>query len=126
MGLVKSLSSADYLILPVADLPDKLSTYSLLLPANEVWGKVMFLHLSVILFTGGGCIPACNGQGGETITSQRAIGRGVCIPVCNGVWVWQNGMHEFLLFTFYSRKNVKATPDALIVQIVFKSLKVLF
>ena len=22
-------------------------------PANEVWGKVMFLHLSVILFTGG-------------------------------------------------------------------------
>ena len=26
----------------------------LLPPANEVWGKVMFLHLSVILFTGGG------------------------------------------------------------------------
>ena len=26
-------------------------------PANEVWGKVIFLHLSVILFTGGGvCI----------------------------------------------------------------------
>ena len=25
-----------------------------LLPANEVWGKVIFLHLSVILFTGGG------------------------------------------------------------------------
>ena len=23
-------------------------------PANEVWGKVMFLHLPVILFTGGG------------------------------------------------------------------------
>ena len=23
-------------------------------PANEVWGKVMFLHLCVILFTGGG------------------------------------------------------------------------
>ena len=23
-------------------------------PANAVWGKVMFLHLSVILFTGGG------------------------------------------------------------------------
>ena len=22
-------------------------------PANEVWGKVIFLHLSVILFTGG-------------------------------------------------------------------------
>ena len=26
----------------------------LLPPANEVWGKVIFLHLSVILFTGGG------------------------------------------------------------------------
>ena len=23
-------------------------------PANEVWGKVMFLHMSVILSTGGG------------------------------------------------------------------------
>ena len=23
------------------------------------WGKVMFLHLSVILFTGGGCLPQC-------------------------------------------------------------------
>ena len=23
-------------------------------PANEVWGKVIFLHLSVLLFTGGG------------------------------------------------------------------------
>ena len=27
--------------------------YNLLPPANEVWGKVIFLHLSVILFTGG-------------------------------------------------------------------------
>ena len=29
-------------------------------PANEIWGKVMFLHLSVILFTWGGVsVPAC-------------------------------------------------------------------
>ena len=28
--------------------------YALLPPANEVWGKVIFLHLSVILFIGGG------------------------------------------------------------------------
>ena len=27
-------------------------TMSFLAPANEVWGKVIFLHLSVILFTG--------------------------------------------------------------------------
>ena len=26
--------------------------FEFLSPANEVWGKVMFLHLSVILFTG--------------------------------------------------------------------------
>ena len=30
----------------------------LLLPANEVWGKVIFLHLFVILFTVGG-LPQC-------------------------------------------------------------------
>ena len=35
--------------------------YIFLPPANEVWGKVMFKHLSVMLFTGRGCIPACNG-----------------------------------------------------------------
>ena len=37
--------------------------YKLLLPANEVWGKVMFFTcLSVILFTEKGvCTPACNG-----------------------------------------------------------------
>ena len=28
-------------------------------PANEVRLKVMFLHLSVILFTCGGCLPHC-------------------------------------------------------------------
>ena len=31
---------------------------NLLPPANDVWGKVMFLHLSVILFTGGGVYPS--------------------------------------------------------------------
>ena len=31
-----------------------IGSYGLLPPANEVWGKDIFLHLSVILFTGGG------------------------------------------------------------------------
>ena len=33
-------------------------------PANKVWGKVMFLHLSVILFTGGAGydVTSCYGQ----------------------------------------------------------------
>ena len=34
------------------------TTSRLLPPANEVWGKVIFLHLFVILFTGGG-MPQC-------------------------------------------------------------------
>ena len=38
----------------VLDLRDQRVGANLLLPpANEVWGKVIFLHLSVILFTGG-------------------------------------------------------------------------
>ena len=38
-----------------------LSWYAFLPPANEVWGKVIFLHLSVILFTVGGgvCLSVC-------------------------------------------------------------------
>ena len=35
-----------------------MATLLLLPPANEVWGKVLFLHLFVILFTGGG-LPEC-------------------------------------------------------------------
>ena len=34
----------------------------LLPPANEVWGKVIFLHLFVILFTGGACVVAPGGH----------------------------------------------------------------
>ena len=40
-------------------LSKAVSLYSSLPPANEVWGKVIFLHLSVILFTGGVCLSAC-------------------------------------------------------------------
>ena len=31
----------------------------------------MFLHLSVILFNGAGCIPACNGQGAYTYLGRH-------------------------------------------------------
>ena len=33
-------------------------------PANEVWGKVIFLHQFVILFTGGACVVALGGMCG--------------------------------------------------------------
>ena len=59
-------------------------TVLLLAPANEVWDKVMFLHLCVILFTGwggsaskgrglpiGGCLP----PGSRRVSASR----GVCI-----------------------------------------------
>ena len=47
------------------------STFRFLPPANEVWGKVIFLHLCVILFTGRGVgFPAC-------ITGHMT--KGVCI-----------------------------------------------
>ena len=38
----------------LSEPPGVVSTISFLPPANQVWGKVMFLHVSVILFTGGG------------------------------------------------------------------------
>ena len=54
-------------------------------PTNEVWGKVMFLHLCVILFTGGGLHPGglhpggvCIGEGGGSAS------RGVCIQEAGG------------------------------------------
>ena len=46
-------------------------SHALLPPANEVWGKVIFLHLSVILFTGGVSGP----EGG-----------GCLVPGVGGVW----------------------------------------
>ena len=44
------------------------STSVFLLPANEVWGKIMFLHLSVILLT-------CQHAMGQTHTPQIPPGR---------------------------------------------------
>ena len=57
---------------------------ALLPPANEVWGKVIFLHLSVILFTGG-----VVSQHALQVVSQHALqqvsgGGGGGIP-CSGI-----------------------------------------
>ena len=67
-------------------MPPFQKTMEFLPPVNEVWGKVMFLHVPVILSMGG--------------VSQHAMGqagRVVCIPECNGArqrgWcVSQNAM----------------------------------
>ena len=61
-----------------------------LLPANEVWGKVIFLHLFVILFTGGhvwllggmcGCWGACMVAGGH------AWLQGACMVARGCAWL---------------------------------------
>ena len=46
----------------------------LLPPANEVWGKVIFLHLSVILFTRG-VYPSMQWVGWRTPPGQTPPGR---------------------------------------------------
>ena len=57
----------------------KKPTTSSLPPANEVWGKVMFLHLSVILFTGGGSrwVYLGGGEGG-LCPGGSLSGEGLC------------------------------------------------
>ena len=50
-------------------LPDR----EYLPPANEVWGKVMFLHLCVILFIGGVCIQG--GSASRWESASRRLGR---------------------------------------------------
>ena len=37
----------------------EIETKFVLPPANEVWGKIIVIHLSVILFMGRGCLPHC-------------------------------------------------------------------
>ena len=50
-----------------------------LLPiANEVWGKVIFLHLSVILFTGGCLLLGGVCSRGGLLQGVPGPGRGVC------------------------------------------------
>ena len=64
---------------------------ALLPPANEVWGKVIFLHLFVILFTGGmpgpgGCLlrggsaPGGSGPAGVSGPGGVSAPRGCLVP----------------------------------------------
>ena len=51
--MTKSKSGRVITHLLTVTLPVLATKSTFLPPANEVWGKVIFLHLSVILFTGG-------------------------------------------------------------------------
>ena len=68
----------------------------LLPPANEVWSNVIFLHLSVILFTGGGRV----WQGGHAwhggVRGSWAggmHGRGACVADTTIYGQWAGGTH---------------------------------
>ena len=50
-------------------------------PANEVWGKVIFLHLFVILFTGGAYFMGCLLRG-ECLVPGGLVREG-------GAWSWE-------------------------------------
>ena len=68
---------------------------SYLPPANEVWGKVIFLHLSVILFTGGACVVAGGGYGwlpGACMVAGGAWLPGACMVLGECAWL-RGGMH---------------------------------
>ena len=60
---------------------------SYLPPANEVWGKVIFLHLSVILFTGGACVVAggCAWLPGACMVAGGVRGSGGACVVTGGM-----------------------------------------
>ena len=58
----------------------------LLPPANEVWGKVIFLHLFVILFTGGGMCGCLGGRGACVVAQggMRGCSGGACVVAPEG------------------------------------------
>ena len=78
--------------------------YSYLPPANEVWGKVIFLHLFVILFTGGACVVARGAwfysgghawfySGGPCVV----LFGGACVVLFGGcAWFYLGGMCGFI------------------------------
>ena len=78
--------------------------YSTLLPpANEVWGKVMFLHLSVILFTGGGesapLHAGIHSPGRDTTLGRHPLGRNplgqtLLLPNTRGYGEQMGGTHS--------------------------------
>ena len=52
---------------------EDISNFEFLPPANEFWGKVIFLHLSVILFTGG-CYPSMHCRWYPSMHCSRSRG----------------------------------------------------
>ena len=92
-----------------------ISVSAFLPPANEVWGKVIFLHLFVILFTGGACMVLFGGRawfylGGCVVrgfirggawfySGGRGFIRGACVVLFGGhAWFYSGGHAWFFQF----------------------------
>ena len=69
---------------------------NLLPPANEVWGKVIFLHQFVILFTGGRAWLLWGGMRGCSGGVHGCSQGGMC--GCSGGHAWLLGGHAWLLW----------------------------
>ena len=105
----------------------------LLPPANEVWGKIIFLHLSVILFRGGGSASVHAGiadpPGADTPCAQCMLGDmankwAVCIllecilvtnsfcPNLCGTFLWYTREIDFLKHAKEDTDRILAQTDA--------------
>ena len=62
--------------------------FKFLPPANEVWGKVIFLHQFVILFTGGGMRGCWGGMCGFIRGGVRGFIWGACVVIFRGGHAW--------------------------------------
>ena len=71
---------------------------SLLPPANEVWGKVIFLHQFVILFTGEACVVAWGGGVCGCLGGHVGLLWGACmVAPRGGMCNVAQGEHAWLL-----------------------------
>ena len=74
-----------------------LQVITFLPPANEVWGKVMFLHLCVILFTGGGglCLSMHHRSHDRGVSVRGSLSGG---SLSRGVSGWGGGSLQGVSF----------------------------
>ena len=83
-------------------ISSKTNKHTFLPPANKVWGKVIFLHLFVILFTGRACMVAggghvwllAGGMHGSWWRGMCGCWWGACMVAGGGhAWLLVGGMH---------------------------------
>ena len=74
----------------------KQTTFNLLSPANEVWGKVMFLHMCVILFTEG-WLPSMHHMSHDQGVCIRGRGSASRGSASSGVCIWGSAFRRICI-----------------------------